>query len=65
MDTYEKVRRTEGTEGDGNHIGIPTVSDNLDHLLLPETNPPAKKHTQNGLRPSSHVYQRTPLPGLS
>ena len=37
-DPYGRVRgRIEGTEGDGNPIGRPTVSTNLDPWELPET----------------------------
>jgi hypothetical protein len=43
--------RTEGTEGDGNLIGRPAVSANLDPWELPETKPLAKEHTWAGLWP--------------
>ena len=37
-DPYGRIReRIEGTEGDGNPIGRPTVSTNLDSWELPET----------------------------
>ena len=45
-DPYGRVRgRIEGAEGDGNPIGRPTVSTNLDPWELPETEPPTKEHT--------------------
>jgi hypothetical protein len=50
-DPCGRVRgRIEGTEGDGNPIGRPTVSTNLDPWELPETKPPTKEHTQADLR---------------
>ena len=49
---YGRVRgRTEGAEGDGNHIGRTTVSTNLDPAELQETEPLTKDNTQAGLRP--------------
>jgi hypothetical protein len=44
-DHYSRVRgRTEGAEGDGNPIGRPTVSTNLEPWDFPETEPPTKEH---------------------
>ena len=55
-DPYGRVRgRIEETEGDGNPIGRPTVSTNLDCWELPETEPPTRQHTQAGLRPLAHI----------
>ena len=43
-DSYRQVRgRIEGTEGDDNPIGRPTVSANLNLWELPETKPPTKE----------------------
>ena len=43
--------RIEGAEGDGNPIGRPTVSTNLDLWELSETEPPTKEHIQARLSP--------------
>ena len=60
-DPYGRVRgRIEGAEGDGNPIGRPTVSTNLDPWELPETEPPTKEHTQAGLRPWGICSRRLP-----
>jgi hypothetical protein len=49
-DSYGKVSgRIEGTEGDGDPIGRPTVSTNLDPWEAPETELPTKEYTQAGL----------------
>ena len=37
--------KNEGTEGDGNPIGRPTVSTNLDSWELPETKPHIIEHS--------------------
>jgi hypothetical protein len=45
-DHYGRVRgRIEGAEGDGNHIGRPTMSTKLDLWELPETETSNKEHT--------------------
>jgi hypothetical protein len=55
-DVYGRDRgRIEGTEGDGNPIGRPTASANLDPWELSETKPPTKDHTQASLRPPAHM----------
>ena len=46
--TKEVRGKIEGAEGDGNPIGRPTVSTNLDPWELPETEPPTKEHTWKG-----------------
>ena len=46
-DPYGRVRRMiEGSEGDGNPTGRPTVPTNLNPWKLPETELPTKEHTQ-------------------
>jgi hypothetical protein len=43
---YGRVRGgVEGAEGDGNPIGRPRLSTNLDPQELPETKPPTREHT--------------------
>jgi hypothetical protein len=55
-DPYGRVRgRIEGAEGDGNPIGRPTVSTNLDPRELSETKPPTKEHTFAGPRLLAHM----------
>ena len=45
-DPYRRVRgRIEGTEGNGNPTGRPTVSTNLNPKELYRTLPPIKEHT--------------------
>jgi hypothetical protein len=44
------IGRSERIEGDGNPKGRQTLSTNLDLWELPESEPPAKEHTQ--ARPS-------------
>jgi hypothetical protein len=40
---HHEICRLEGTKGDGNPRGRPTVSIDLDPLELPETEPPTKE----------------------
>jgi hypothetical protein len=57
-DSYGSVRgRIKGTEEDGNPIGRPTLSTNMDPWELPEINPPTKEHIQTraDLRPQAHM----------
>ena len=55
-DHYSRVRgRTEGAEGDGNPIGRPTVSTNLEPWELPETEPPTKEHRQPSVSTLAHM----------
>ena len=56
-DPYGRVReRSEGNEGDGNPIGRPTVSTNLDSWELPETKPPTKSICRLVRRHSSPLW---------
>jgi hypothetical protein len=50
--------RNEEAEGEGNHIGRPEVTNNLDSRECPETEPPTRQHTETGWRPKAHIYQR-------
>jgi hypothetical protein len=59
-DSFERVRgKIEGSQGDGNPTGRPTVSPYLDLWELPGTEPPTKWHTQAGLRPPAYMWQTT------
>jgi hypothetical protein len=50
-DPHGRVKgRIEGTEGDGNPIGRPTMSPNLIAWEFPESEPPIKEHTWAGTR---------------
>ena len=51
----EELGEIEGAEGDGNPIGRPTVSTNLNPWELPETKPPTKEHTWAGPWPPAHT----------
>jgi hypothetical protein len=67
-DPNGRVRgRIEGAEGDGNPIGRPTVTTNLDPWEVPEINSPTKEHTQAGPSnsPPPAPRQGTTLFGLS
>jgi hypothetical protein len=46
--------RMEETEGEGDLIGRPAVSANLDPWKLLDTEPPIKQRTQAGPRPHTH-----------
>ena len=65
-DSYRRVRsRMEGTEGDYNPIGRPTVSTNLYLWELPQTEPPTKEHVWAGPRPPAHVVERAAMSDIS
>ena len=44
---------------EGNPIGRPAVSTNLDTCDLSDTEPPTKQHTPADMRPPPHKQQRT------
>jgi hypothetical protein len=48
---------------EGNPVGGPAVSINLDPQDLSDTGPPTRQHTPADMRPSTHIYSRG-LPGL-
>ena len=55
---YGTVRgRIEGTEGDGNPVGRPTVPTNLDPWEISKSEPPIEDHTWTGLKPL-HICSR-------
>ena len=57
-DPYRRVRgRIEGTEGNGNPPGRPTVSTNLNPWEFPENELPTRGHTWADLRPQ-HLCNR-------
>ena len=57
--------RLEEVEEEGDPIGRPAVSTNLDPRDLSDTEPPTRQHTLAGLRPQTHTYMyRGGLPGL-
>jgi hypothetical protein len=47
--------RIEGLKKDRHSTGRPTESTNLDPWRLPETEPPTKECTQDGLRTPAHM----------
>jgi hypothetical protein len=58
----EKLKEAEE---EGNPVGGPAVSINLDTRDLSDTVPPTRQHTPADRRPSSHIQQRTAASGLS
>ena len=56
-------KRLEETEEEGNPIGRPAVSTNLDPWDLSDTEPPTRQHTLADMR-SQHMYSRG-LPALA
>jgi hypothetical protein len=49
----------EEAEEEGNTIGSPAVSTNLDPQGLLDTEPPTRQHTSADIRPLTHIQQRT------
>jgi|UPI0000F49788 hypothetical protein len=47
------------TEVDGDPIGRPAVSTNLDPRDLSDTEPPTRQHTPDDMRLWTHIQQRT------
>jgi hypothetical protein len=59
------MEKLEKAEEEGNSIGRPSVSTNLDLGDLSDTEPPTRQHTPADMRPSTHIQQRTGRSGLS
>ena len=58
---WEKL---EEAEEEGDPIGRPVVSTNLDSHDLSDTEPPPRQHTPVDMRPPTHIHQRTAGSGL-
>jgi hypothetical protein len=54
----------EGKE-EGDTVGGPAVSINLDPCDLSDIGPPTRKHTPADMRPPTHIQQRTDGSGFS
>ena len=52
-------------EEEGDSIGRPAVSTNLDPQDLSDTEPPTRQHTPADMRQSTHIQERTAWSGLS
>ena len=57
--------KLEEDEEEGDPIGRPAISTNLDPQDLSDTEPPTKQHTPADMRPTTHIQQRTAGSGLS
>jgi hypothetical protein len=57
--------KLEEAEEEGDPIGRPAVSINLDLWDLSDTGPPNRQHTPADMRPPTHIQQRTARSGLS
>ena len=57
--------KLEEAEEEGNPIGRPAVSTNLDHRDDSDTEPPTRQHTLAGMRLPTHIQQRTARSGLN
>jgi hypothetical protein len=55
----------EEVEEEGNPMERPAVSTNLDPRDLSNTEQPPRQHTLAGLRPLTHMQQRTACPGFN
>ena len=55
----------EEAEEEGEPIGRPTISTNMDPWDLSDTEPPTRQHTPADMRPPTHIQQRTTKSGLS
>jgi hypothetical protein len=51
----------EEAEEEGNQVGGPAVSINLDSRDLSNTGPPTRQHTTADMRFPTHIQQRTAL----
>jgi hypothetical protein len=52
-------------EEEGNPVGGPTISTNLDPRDLSDTGPPTRQYTPADMRPPTHIQQRTAGSGFS
>ena len=59
----EKLKEAEEEEGDP--VGGPSVSINLEPRYLSNTGPPTRQHTPAYMRPPTHIQQWTDGPGFS
>jgi hypothetical protein len=65
-DPYGGIReKLEEAEEEGNPVGGPAVLIDLDLRDLSNTGPPTRQHTPTGMRPPTHIQQRTIGPGFS
>ena len=62
---WKRWGRIEETEGDGDPIGRPTVSTNLDPWELPETKPPTKEQTWSSSRSLAGAHVKKGWPFLA
>jgi hypothetical protein len=53
------MERLEEAKEEGDPVGRPAVSTNLDSRHLSETGPPNKQHTLADMRPPTHKQQKT------
>jgi hypothetical protein len=59
------IREKLGEAEEGDPVGGPAVSTNLDPRDLSDTEPPTRQHTPADMRSTTHIQQRTAGSGLS
>jgi len=60
------IRKNLGeAKEEGNPVGGPAVSTNLDPRYLSDTGSPTRQHIPAEMRPPTHIQQRTPRSGFS
>jgi hypothetical protein len=64
-DPCDCIREKLEAEEEGDPIGRPAVSTNLDCQDLSDTEPPTRQHIPLDMRPMTHMQQRTACSGLS
>ena len=52
-------------EEEGDPVGVPEVSINLDPQGFSNTEPPTRQHTPADMRPPTHIQQMTARSGFS
>jgi hypothetical protein len=57
--------KLEEAEEEGDPIGRPAVSTNLDPQDCSNTEPPTRRHTPSDMRPPTHIQQRTARSGFN
>jgi hypothetical protein len=59
------MEKLKEAEEEGNPVGAPAVSINLDPQDLSDTGPPTRQHVPAVKRPPTHIHQRIAGPRFS